>query len=247
MPPPPPPAPINSGTPGILPPAVQLLAPVDPAAVLDASVPLAHAFAPPAPPVGHAPVAAEPPAHAVSLAMPVEHEHEHEHPASLAMPVQHAQHPEQAYAPAMPSFHDTMAQPAHDVEPASDLGDPAASADAPHAPAASGSVLLAPATALMLAMFALAWQLVSYYARVQLPGIESSGGVLDRFDVLVGALPLLGSTLGPIIGAMLGAGALVLVFLGARRGVREPVLQGAVGLLGALALLAPVALPKLFG
>jgi hypothetical protein len=102
-----------------------------------------------------------------------------------------------------------------------------------------------PGWALVLAMFALTWQLVSYYAREILPSVKASGTLLSNFDEIVGNAPLLGSSIGGFVGMVLGVGALALMLLGVRSGLREPVLQGAIGLLAGIALAATVLLPML--
>jgi hypothetical protein len=82
---------------------------------------------------------------------------------------------------------------------------------------------------------------------VQLPVKTSTGTALDRFDSIAGALPLASSKLGGFLGTILAAGAILLVLMAVRRGEREPVLFGAIGAIGAIALLAPVLLPHVAG
>jgi hypothetical protein len=115
------------------------------------------------------------------------------------------------------------------------------------APSTMPSLLEAPGTALVLAMFALAWQLTAFYARVQLPVKTAAGTALDRFDSIAGALPLASSKAGGFLGTLLAAAAIVLVLLAVRRGEREPVLYAAIGGIGAVALLAPLLLPAIAG
>ncbi|MCW2922302.1 MAG: hypothetical protein JWL76_2176 [Thermoleophilia bacterium] len=105
----------------------------------------------------------------------------------------------------------------------------------------------APGIALVLAVAALAWQLVAFYARVQLPEVRASQTPLTNFDNVVSSLPLASSSLGQIVGVLLAAGALGIVLYGSRRGLREPQLQVAIGAIAAISLLAMVALPVLRG
>lgn len=102
-----------------------------------------------------------------------------------------------------------------------------------------------PSIALVAAMFALAWQLVSYYAGSVLPHRVAAGVTLDHYDTIVRGLPLVDGAAGGLVGTVLGFGTLVLLLLGVRRGVREPVLQGAVALLATIAAAGSVLLPTL--
>lgn len=104
-----------------------------------------------------------------------------------------------------------------------------------------------PANALVLGMVALMLQLVAFYAHDQLPTRESAGLPLDRFDTIVSSLPVIGSGLGPILAVLVAAGALAILLVGIRRGVRETVLQGATGALAGLAVLGSALLPVLLG
>jgi hypothetical protein len=102
-----------------------------------------------------------------------------------------------------------------------------------------------PGTALVLSMAAVSWQLVSYYARVQLPLVEASGGQLTYFDLGVRSLPLAGSSFGVVPGLMLAAAAVGILVYGARRGLRDPVLQLIVGMLAAVAIMLASLLPMI--
>jgi len=104
-----------------------------------------------------------------------------------------------------------------------------------------------PGVALVLGFAALAWQLVSFYAREQLPVVETSGTQLTNFDRVVGAVPLAGSSLGPALGVLLAAGAIGIVLYGSRRGLREPALQIGISVVAALSLLVVIVLPKVLG
>lgn len=135
--------------------------------------------------------------------------------------------------------------------PAADPVAPAAAEPAAAEPAADADptgAWWAPGNALVLAIAGLAWQLLSYYAREQLPALEASGATLTNFDNVVSNLPLAGSMpLGPIVGVLLAGGALALTLAGSRKGLKEPVLQGAVAAIALVSLLLVVALPKLVG
>lgn len=179
---------------------------------------------------------------------PAEQQHHVEHPQSPAMPA-HADH---VVHHAMPAGYDEPPAPVGGVATATpqDLAERAALAPVPvdgAAPAASTPEWASPGWALVLAMFALTWQLVSYYAREILPSVKASGTLLSNFDEIVGNAPLVGSSLGGIVGMVLGFGGLILMLLGVRAGLREPVLQGVIGFLSIVALAATVLLPKLAG
>ncbi len=176
-----------------------------------------------------------------------------EHPTSLAMP---AADPTAAPAAAMPSFADVMTgspQPIGGVAAAdpADLADHAATTIEftiePDADVDPTGQWWAPGIALVLAVAALAWQLVSFYARVQLPEVRASQTPLTNFDNVVGNLPLAGSAIGQIVGVVLAAGALGIVLYGSRRGLREPQLQVTIGAIAAVSLLAMFGLPMLRG
>jgi hypothetical protein len=137
----------------------------------------------------------------------------------------------------LPQYTSEVISPMPDVEPAVD-----AAAEPSEIPGWAS-----PGSALVLAMAALAWQLVSYYASEQLPVVQASGAVLTYFDQLVAALPLASTPFGMIFGSLLGCVALGMVLLGTRRGVREPVLQVAVGGIAGIAIAATVLLPMVAG
>lgn len=170
-----------------------------------------------------------------------------DHPTSLAMPVQAA---DAAPVQAMPEGLEPAAA-AHatigGVEAVSphDLADLHRAADAVPAPAAQG--LASPGIALVVAMFALTFQLVAYYAREVLPGVKAAGAPLVKFDEIVGAIPLIEGPAGTMLGMLLGVTGLVLLLVGVRAGVRDPGLQVAIGLIAALATAATVLLPMLAG
>ncbi|MBC7461311.1 MAG: hypothetical protein H7287_08105 [Thermoleophilia bacterium] len=131
-------------------------------------------------------------------------------------------------------------------------GDHPVAGSMPHVAPAEGSpdtdergAWWSPGFALVAATAALAWQMVATYARERLPIKLSGGEPLVRFDSLVDRLPLVGGTVGQVVGVLLVAGAAALLFLGWRRGVREPVLQGAIGVLTLFALVGPIVLLKL--
>ncbi|MCW2927501.1 MAG: hypothetical protein JWM86_1469 [Thermoleophilia bacterium] len=148
---------------------------------------------------------------------------------------------------AMPNFEATVtAEPTVTFEPAvaTEPGD-AASGDA--ASGAAPAAWWSPGTALVVAMLALAWQLVSFYAREQFPKRESAGLPLDRFDTLFGSMPLVGTPVGAFVGMAFAVAAGIVLYIGHGRGVKEPVLQGAVATIAVLALAAPMLLMKVAG
>jgi hypothetical protein len=102
-----------------------------------------------------------------------------------------------------------------------------------------------PGTALVLAMAAVTWQVVSYYARVQLPLVEASGGQLTYFDLGVRSLPLAGSAFGVVPGLMMAVAAVGILVYGGRRGLRDPALQLIVGMLAAGAIVLASLLPMI--
>lgn len=104
-----------------------------------------------------------------------------------------------------------------------------------------------PAHALVLAVAALTWQLLAYFAAKQLPLLEASGAPLTKLDEIIGNVPLIGTSAGPIIGVVLAAGALGMLLVGTRRGVRAPGLQAAVGAVAALSVVLMAVLPSLAG
>lgn len=104
-----------------------------------------------------------------------------------------------------------------------------------------------PANALVLAVAALTWQFISFYAREQLPGVKASGAELRGFDRLVETLPLAGTSAGRVVGVVLAAVALAVVLHGIRRGLREPVIQGIVAVVAVLSLALIAVLPALVG
>ncbi len=141
-------------------------------------------------------------------------------------------------APAM------AAQPQPGMEPVSEpmvesVAEPATAGDA------ELPIWAHPGNALILAIAALAWQFLSYYAREQLPSLEQSGAVLSNFDTFVGSLPLAGSSIGAIVGVLLAAGALGSLFAGHRAGLREPVLQGVVATVSVISIALVALLPML--
>lgn len=146
-------------------------------------------------------------------------------------------------------------QSAHAPQPAAVEPEPLVPVEAPQPVDASppldaptpASVAWTPGIGLLLAVSAISWQFVAFYAREQLPVLESSGAPLTRFDQIVGSLPLAGSSIGAFIGIGLAAAALVVVLLGARRGLREPGLQGLVGALALVGVALTVGLPRIAG
>jgi hypothetical protein len=237
MAPPAPPAPLAAAPDA---PAIQAMPqfapPASPEAMLDVTAPLMPASMPQQP------------------SAPDFAAHPHvEHPTSLAMPTAEPTH---APAGAMPTFAEvgsfspqqiggvTTAHPA-------DLADRAALAP-DVAPAHDSGVdptgqWWAPGIALVLAVAAVAWQIIAFYARVQLPVVRTSGNPLTNFDNIVGSLPLADSALGQGVGVLLAAGALGIVLYGSRRGLREPQLQITIGAIAAVSLLAMLVLPMLRG
>jgi hypothetical protein len=229
--------------------------PADPAAALDVTAPLMMQPPGAAPAMPAAPAMAEhaQPQQIMPSAMsfqelaaaPAQPAHHAEHPQSLAMPAQAGQVAHHA----MPAGFDEAPAAVGGAASAEDLAERAAFAQDTAADAPAGTVpeWASPGWALVLAMFALTWQLVSYYARDILPGVKASGTLLSNFDEIVGNAPLVGSSLGGIVGMVLGFGGLILMLLGVRAGLREPVLQGVIGLLSVIALAATVLLPKIAG
>lgn len=229
-------------------PAVVPMPPSSPAQALDMGVPLQHSFAAPAAPVEPAPAA--PP-----VAPAAAPESAFAHPAAPAAPPEPAfVHPAAPPAelpadawPASPAVPTAAAMPAPVT--ASPAGfEPAAIPEAePAAPADASTAWWAIGNALLLAVAALAWQLISFYAREQLPAVESSGAPLTRFDQIVGSLPLAGSSVGMVPGVVLALGALGLVAYGSRQGYRDPLLQGVVAGLALLSLALVALLPVIAG
>jgi hypothetical protein len=163
----------------------------------------------------------------------------------------HAPQGEPAHA--MPAGYDQAPVAIGGVAAASpeDLADRAAAmpvdaAAAAARPAGDVPAWAQPGLALGLAVLAVTWQLVSFYAREILPTAKASAEfTLSNFDEIVGNAPLLGTSLGGMVGMLLGFGSLILLLLGVRGGIREPMLQAAIGLLGGIALAATVLLPAL--
>lgn len=224
-----PPAPVAPPPPPPLPAGFTI--PTDAASMLDVSVPLAPALPDAAPHYQPALAVAAPPMPAM--------------PAPSA-PVQPSE------APAAPAGGVAAASPDDLVE----LRDPrelreahaerdSDSSTAPPLPTGAAAGIWAPSVALVAAMFALAWQLVSYYAASVLPHRVAAGVTLDHYDTIVRGLPLVDGVAGGIVGTVLGIGTLALLLLGVRRGMREPVLQGAVALLASIAAAGTVLLPRL--
>lgn len=210
--------------------------PTDAASMLDVAAPLAPA--PPPPP------APDSPPHLVVVPPLVD-------PSVRAAPAPQADAP----APELPAQPPATAwdQPA---EPALAAAPDAASSPLAEAVAGieqvpSGSPSIpawcAPRMALVVAAFALAWQLVAYYASQLLPLRVAAGLTLDNFDALVGSLPVVGSAAAPLLGTAFGLLSLGLVLVGARRGVREPVLQGTIAVVAACAATASIVIPRLVG
>ena len=209
----------------------------------------------------HAPPFAPAPSFAAPAAPPAPGEH----PPSLAMPVLEArpqpvmqaqpqpladQYPTAAAMPSFASIIEAAPMQIGGVPAATpaDLADlagagPAARTSDPHAVDPTGT-WWSPGVALVLAFAALAVQLVSFYVREQLPVLETTGQELDNFDQMFSSMPIVGSSLGPVLGALLAAGAMVIVFYGSRRGLREPTLQVVVSAVAALSLIALVVLPR---
>ncbi|MCW2961324.1 MAG: hypothetical protein JWM90_1711 [Thermoleophilia bacterium] len=148
-----------------------------------------------------------------------------QHLRSLAMPgVDHEPGPALSLAPELPA-------PVTEPEGGIDV---------------SGTVR-SPSVAIIAGMFALAWQLITFYGAAILPGRLTSGGALDRFDQIVDRLPLAGGSGGTVVGMLAALCAAGLLAVSWRSGVRETLLQGAAAFLVFLALTAPLLLPKLFG
>jgi hypothetical protein len=101
--------------------------------------------------------------------------------------------------------------------------------------------------ALVLAVAAISWQFVAYYASVQLPAVVASGQELTYFDQVVGKLPLASSSLGVLPGIALGMAALALLGIGRRRGLRDTGMQVLVGALALVGILLSQLLPILVG
>jgi hypothetical protein len=135
-----------------------------------------------------------------------------------------------------------LAAPAVAAAPA-----PASSPDAAAPAVDPNTAWWAPAHALVLAMAALTWQFIAYYASEQLPVLQTSGAPLTKLDEIVGNVPLIGTAAGPFFGMALAAGALAMLLVGTRKGVRAPGLQLAVGAIAAMSILLVVALPRLVG
>jgi len=100
-----------------------------------------------------------------------------------------------------------------------------------------------PGTALMLVWVTLAWQFTGHYAREILPSKRASGAELIRFDDILGSVPLLSTSAGQFVGYALFVGTVALIWVGIRKGARDPVLQGVVAVLAVVALVAPLVLP----
>jgi MFS family permease len=79
--------------------------------------------------------------------------------------------------------------------------------------------------AIVVAAIALMVELVATYARTVLPKREQAGALLDQFDVIVGSLPLLGSSLGAMLGPLIAVVALTMLAAGWRVSERALVLQ----------------------
>jgi hypothetical protein len=211
--------------------------------------------APPAPPAPVAPVGFAPPAPApapafapapASAPAPFDAAAALDVTAPLGAPVAGPFDAAAAAAPTydpMPQYTSETISPMPELEPAGAVAVDAEAAAEPGELPAWASL----GTALVLAMAALAWQFVSYYASEQLPVVQASGAVLTYFDQIVAALPLASSSFGMVFGSLLGCIALGMVLLGARRGVREPVLQLAVGGIAGSAIAATVLLPMVAG
>lgn len=174
-----------------------------------------------------------------------------DHPTSLAMPT--ADHA--PVANAMPTFADSATRfgapqqiggvtAAHPADLADRAVEPAFAAELGDDPTGQW---WAPGIGLVLAVAALAWQLVAFYARVQLPVVRTSDQPLTNFDNVISSVPLADSAIGQIVGVLLAAASLAIVLYGSRRGLREPQLQIAIGVIAALSLLCMVALPVLRG
>jgi hypothetical protein len=173
---------------------------------------------------------------------------------SLAMPQLPAQGPAPAVTQPDVSFDPTLAH--------ADQG-PVIAGSMPHVAAIHGSPDTDASTAthaasaadvnawwsvgssLVVAMAAIAWQLVATYARERLPARMTSGQPVDNFDTIVNKLPLAGGAGGQVIGLLLVIGAGFLLYSGWKRGVRDRQLQASIGVVAALALIAPLVLIKL--
>lgn len=222
------------------------LTPLQPAAPMQPAAPAQpqHEQVMPAP-INFVALAAAPAAAPTEPDVPAAVVTQSDHPTSLAMPVQAA---DAAPVQAMPEgLEPAAAAHATGVQAVSpeDLDDLHRTADAVPAPAAQG--LASPGIALVVAMFALTFQLVAYYAREVLPGVKAAGAPLVKFDEIVGAIPLIEGPAGAMLGMLLGVTALVLLLVGVRAGVRDPGLQVPIGLIAALATAATVLLPMLAG
>lgn len=190
-------------------PAPQFAPPADPAAMLDVTAPLA--------PVAPQPLQPQP----VEPAGPGD-----AYPTSLAMPQVDAE-------PAVTASHPEL------IERGAVVQDAVVEVVSSTEGADPTGQWWAPGNALILACAALAWQLVAFYARTQLPAVEAAGVELTNFDRIIGAMPLVDhAMLGPGIGVLLSSGALAIVLVGSRRGLREPALQLGIGAVAALSVAA---------
>lgn len=251
--------------------------PTDAASMLDMTAPLVlhpvapaqpAAFAQPAAPaMPVAPEQAAPAAHPVVQVIPSapsfaagahqaatpQYQPAHvDHPTSLAMPVQVIGETTPgplpdgfAGASAVAELGGVATASPQDIADLRAATMPATEPDAANVEA--GGTWWSPGFALVAAMFALSWQLVAYYAREVLPTRIEAGVTLDNFDVIISRIPLLDGTAGMAAGMLLAAVSIVLLLAGVRKGVREPVLQGAVGVLGLVALVATVLVPRIAG
>ncbi len=229
--------------------ALQFAPPASPEAALDVTAPLMPVGMPAAPAAPAAPAPAYPAAPAMAAAAP----DASAYPASLAMP----QVEEGPAIAAMPTFASSMDAAPHPIggvtaaHPA-DLADRAAGSDPEIEDVAVPSAdptgtWWSPGNALVLAVAGLVTQLVAFYTREQLPLVKQSGTDLTNFDNVVGSVPLIDGIVGQALGPVLAAGALFMLLYGSRRGLREPQLQVAIGIVATLALLALPLLPILAG
>lgn len=101
-----------------------------------------------------------------------------------------------------------------------------------------------PGTALMLAIFAFAFQMCTFYAREIVPQMQIEDK--KRLEVILEGSSWFASGAMPFVGALLALGSVGLLWVGIRRGVRAPLLQGAIGFVALLAVGSTVVLPALF-
>lgn len=151
-------------------------------------------------------------------------------------------------SPAFDVEYVPAASPTPDAETVASSQAPATESEADGSPTVDPNTQWwSPVWALVLGMAAVMVQVVSFYAREQLPQRESSGQPLDQFDTIAGSLPLASGVGGMIAAVGIAVMALLVLRAGQRHGVREPVLQGLAAALAGLAIAGSVLLGMLFG